>query len=158
MKLNSPPNSKTAKPFLKWAGGKTQPITDIDRSLPKFVHSDDFIYIEPFVGSGAILFWMLGRFPNLKRAVINDINEDLINAYKIIATKPLELISLLESIQNEYHTLEKDIFKKKEYYYNKRGTYNTRESTPFGRVFRSNLFVRSSQKGFPLQPLTQSAA
>jgi DNA adenine methylase len=56
---------KKAKPFLKWAGGKTQLINDIKRVLPKEITNDKFIYIEPFVGSGAILFWMLDAFPKL---------------------------------------------------------------------------------------------
>ena len=45
-----------AKPFLKWAGGKTQLITDIKRVLPKELTSQKFTYVEPFVGSGAILY------------------------------------------------------------------------------------------------------
>jgi len=43
-----------AKPFLKWAGGKTQLITQIKNFLPREVVSGKFTYIEPFVGSGAI--------------------------------------------------------------------------------------------------------
>ena len=44
-----------AKPFLKWAGGKTQLINDIEKSLPKDLVKSKFTYIEPFVGSGAVL-------------------------------------------------------------------------------------------------------
>ena len=76
--------NKTAKPFLKWAGGKTQLINDIEKALPTDITQTNFTYIEPFVGSGAVLFWVLNNFPNLKKAVINDINEDLINTYKTI--------------------------------------------------------------------------
>jgi len=63
-----------AKPFLKWAGGKTQLITEIEKSLPFEITSKKFTYVEPFVGSGAILFWMLENFPKLEKAVINDTN------------------------------------------------------------------------------------
>jgi DNA adenine methylase len=52
----------TAKPFLKWAGGKTQLIEQIENQLPENVFENNFTYIEPFVGSGAILFWMLKQF------------------------------------------------------------------------------------------------
>lgn len=97
---------KTAKPFLKWAGGKTQLINDIEKALPKDISKNKFTYIEPFVGSGAVLFWMLNNFPKLKKAVINDVNEDLINTYKTIASKPKELISILQILQNEFHGLE----------------------------------------------------
>jgi len=44
------------KPFLKWAGGKTQLIAEIERNLPPLVLSGKFTYVEPFVGSGAVLF------------------------------------------------------------------------------------------------------
>lgn len=57
--------NKIAKPFLKWAGGKTQLISDIERTLPTDITQKNFTYIEPFVGSGAVLFWMLNNFPNL---------------------------------------------------------------------------------------------
>ena len=97
---------KIAKPFLKWAGGKTQLINEIERTLPTEMKKEKFTYIEPFVGSGAVLFWMLNNFPKLEKAVINDINEDLINTYRIIASKPKELISILKILQNEFHNLE----------------------------------------------------
>ena len=120
---------KIAKPFLKWAGGKTQLINDIERALPKYITNGKFTYIEPFVGSGAVLFWMLNNFPKLEKAVINDINEDLINTYKVIAAQPNELISILEVLQNEFHALEGNEDNKKVYYYHKRKLYNTRKET-----------------------------
>jgi DNA adenine methylase len=118
---------KIAKPFLKWAGGKTQLITEIEKSLPYEITNKKFTYIEPFVGSGAVLFWMLNNFAKLEKAVINDINEDLINTYKTIASRPKELISILQVLQNEFHGLEGKDEQKKEYYYQKRELYNTRE-------------------------------
>lgn len=125
---------KIAKPFLKWAGGKTQLISDIERTLPTEITKEKFIYIEPFVGSGAVLFWMLNNFPKLEKAVINDINEDLINTYKTIASKPKELISILEILQNEFHNLEGNEENKKLYYYQKRELYNTRKEEKSGQA------------------------
>ncbi|EKB59651.1 hypothetical protein HMPREF9700_01494 [Bergeyella zoohelcum CCUG 30536] len=61
---------QTAKPFLKWADGKTQLISEIEKKLPSKLVQGNFTYIEPFVGSGAVLFWMLSNFPNLKKAVV----------------------------------------------------------------------------------------
>lgn len=123
-----------AKPFLKWAGGKTQLIQEIQSSLPIQIKSDKFTYIEPFVGSGAILFWMINEFPNLEKAVINDVNTDLINTYRTISSKPYELISILETLQNEYHSLVDDQDKKKEYYYDKRKLFNNRELEQSGQA------------------------
>lgn len=123
-----------AKPFLKWAGGKTQLLNDIELILPKNLVKTNFTYIEPFVGSGAVLFWMLNNFPNIKKAVINDINTDLINTYKIIADKPNELISILEILQTEFHGLERHDEAKKEYYYSKRELYNKRKEEQSGQA------------------------
>ncbi len=120
---------KQAKPFLKWAGGKTQLIESIEKALPKEITKKKFTYIEPFIGSGAILFWMLGKFSNLEKAVINDINEDLINTYKAIANYPNELIAILNEFQLEYHAINEDEEAKKEYYYIKRDLYNTRNTS-----------------------------
>ena len=125
---------KIAKPFLKWAGGKTQLINDIERTLPTEITKEKFTYIEPFVGSGAVLFWMLNNFPKLEKAVINDINEDLINTYKTIASNPKELISILEIFQNEFHDLEGSEDNKKLYYYQKRDLYNTRKEEQSGQA------------------------
>ena len=128
-------NKKNAKPFLKWAGGKTQLISEIEQNLPQ---SPIDTYIEPFVGSGAVLFWVLSEFDNLKRAVVNDINEDLINTYKTIQSTPKELISILENLQGEYHSLENSADKKKEYYYQKRELFNNRKQN---QVAHSALFI-----------------
>jgi DNA adenine methylase len=130
--------TQIAKPFLKWAGGKTQLISDIKKALPDNLGQENFTYIEPFVGSGAVLFWILSNYPNLNKAVINDINEDLINTYKAIATKPNELISLLEVMQNEFHALDSDDDNKKTYYYKKRELFNTKKSE---LVEQSALFI-----------------
>ncbi len=127
-----------AKPFLKLAGGKSQLITDIEKALPKEFISQKFTYIEPFVGSGAILFWILNNFPNMEKAVINDINADLTNTYKIIAAKPKEIISILKQFQNEYHAFELLEEQKKEYFYAKRELFNTRSTD---KTTQAALFI-----------------
>lgn len=127
-----------AKPFLKWAGGKTQLITDIEKALPKELINHKFTYIEPFVGSGAILFWILNSFPNVEKAVINDINADLTNTYKIIASNPKELIAVLTQFQGEYHEIDLQIEIKKQYYTDKRTLFNTRSTD---LVTQAALFI-----------------
>jgi len=126
---------KSAKPFLKWAGGKTQLISEIEKNLPDTTINT---YVEPFVGSGAVLFWMLGEFSKLEKAVVNDINEDLINTYKTIQSTSKELILILENLQNEYHSLENTDDKKKEYYYQKRELFNNRQQS---QTEHSALFI-----------------
>jgi DNA adenine methylase len=130
--------SKKAKPFLKWAGGKTQLIEQIKNNLPEIVFKEKFTYIEPFVGSGAVLFWLLSEFPNMKKAVINDINKELIDTYEVIAQNPHDLISILEILQNEYHELEGNQEDKKQYYYEKRNLFNLRNK---GKIEQSALFI-----------------
>lgn len=127
-----------AKPFLKWAGGKNQLINDIEKALPNEFISQKFTYVEPFVGSGAVLFWILNNFPSLEKAVINDINSDLTNAYKVIASNPRELIAVLKQFQGEFHALEVLADKKKEYFYAKRELFNTRETD---KVTQAALFI-----------------
>jgi DNA adenine methylase len=129
---------KNAKPFLKWAGGKTQLIPEIDKNLPYSVIDKKFTYVEPFVGSGAVLFWMLGKFTQLEEAVVNDINEDLMNTYKTIKSYPKGLISILEILQGEYHSLNSIEEKKKEYYYQQRELFNMRKQD---QTIHSALFI-----------------
>ena len=129
---------KNGKPFLKWAGGKTQLISEIEKNLPTSIANKRFTYIEPFVGSGAVLFWMLNDFPQMGKAVINDINEDLINTYKTIKSTPQKIISILEMLQEEYHSLDNLEDKKKEYYYKKRELFNKRQQES---IVHSALFI-----------------
>ena len=117
-----------AKPFLKWAGGKTQLIEQIKNNLPQNTMNKPFTYVEPFVGSGAVLFWMIENFPNMKQAIINDINTDLTNSYLTIKNDVKNLIDILAKWEKEYHKIAENQEKKKEYYYEKRALFNTRKS------------------------------
>lgn len=84
--------NRLAQPFLKWAGGKRQLLEDIKPYIPKRYNT----YYEPFVGAGAVLFEL-----QPKKAVINDINEELINCYNIINNSIDELIKELEKYANK---------------------------------------------------------
>ena len=130
--------NKTAKPFIKWAGGKTQLLTEIDNEIPNFIKKNQFTYIEPFVGAGAVFFWIIQKYPNINKAVINDINPDLMNTYQIIKENVEELIQLLKIWENEFHSLENNINEKKEYYYSKRKLFNKRKSD---NVTQAALFI-----------------
>ncbi len=116
------------KPFMKWAGGKGQLIETISDSLPgDFALRVDICYVEPFVGGGAVLFRMLKNYGNIRKVVINDINSDLVNVYRVIKQDPKSLISLLKQIQDEYNIFKNDDDRKK-YYLEKRDEFNLRAS------------------------------
>lgn len=118
-----------ARPFIKWAGGKTQLLPTIDSFLPKnFRKERNITYIEPFVGGGAMLFFMLQKYPNIRRAVINDINPRLIKTYTVIRDQPQDLILSLQEIQSAYRALESDD-KKKEFYLDIRRRFNSKTLT-----------------------------
>lgn len=146
-----------AKPFLKWAGGKTQLLATIDSFLPDaFKIEHEITYIEPFVGGGAMLFFMLQKYPNIKRAVINDINKHLVNTYKVIRDKPSSLIEFLSILQNKYRELN-DYELKKEFYLNIRNKFNN-EKLPdveeaaymifMNRTCFNGLYRENSKGGF----------
>lgn len=81
-----------AKPFVKWAGGKSQIINELLSRVP-----DDYArYLEPFVGGGALLFAL-----EHKKSIINDSNAELINAYKVIRDNPKKLLENLKQHKND---------------------------------------------------------
>jgi len=67
----------TAKPFLKWVGGKRQLIKDIIKKLPLEIKKTHIIetYIEPFVGGGAVFFYLKSYY-KIKKAYLFDINRE----------------------------------------------------------------------------------
>ncbi len=109
------------KPFVKWAGGKSALIEDIKKYFPYELGKSINKYCEPFVGGGAVLFEVLSNY-TIDEVYISDINQELVNLYKIIKMKVEDLIKILDKFQNEYIAL--DTKNRKEYYYNKRDEFN----------------------------------
>jgi len=103
------------KPFVKWAGGKRQLVDILLSNVPPSFNR----YFEPFVGGGALLFELQPQ-----KAVISDINEELINAYQVIKDNVEELINSLKKHKNT-----------KEYYYAIRAI-NPKTLTPVERASR----------------------
>ena len=95
-------------PIIKWAGGKEKELPYIKENLPNKIER----YIEPFVGGGAMLFHMLQKHPEIKRAVINDINPHLIKAYETIKNNPQELINRLADMEKRYYAQPNEDSKK----------------------------------------------
>ena len=119
-----------AKPFIKWVGGKSQLITQLEALLPAdFSSKDDVTYIEPFVGGGAMLFYMLQSHTNIARAVINDINRDLTTCYQVVRDQPNELIRSLTAIQEDYYGVQ-DEEAKRDYYLRVRDRFNAKPADP----------------------------
>lgn len=112
------------KPFLKWAGGKSKLLSEIEQVIDKSVYKNSITtYVEPFVGGGAMLFFMLRKFPTIERAIINDINEELINTYRVVQQHPAKLIRHLTNIQIEYRKLICDDDQRK-FYEERRSEFN----------------------------------
>lgn len=115
-----------AKPFVKWVGGKTQLIDQLEALLPAdFDQWENVTYIEPFVGGGAMLFYMLQTHSNIKSAVINDINPDLTTCYKVVKESPSILVQSLKEIQKEYYALKSEEARK-QFYLQMRDEFNTK--------------------------------
>ncbi|MBF9221989.1 DNA adenine methylase [Hymenobacter sp. BT662] len=115
-----------AKPFLKWAGGKRQLIPAIQSALPDSLrHARNLTYVEPFIGGGAVLFWMLQAYPNIRQAIINDVNPDLTTAYQVIQQRPQALIKALSAIQEAYRLLPSEAARRA-YFEDVRTEFNTR--------------------------------
>lgn len=111
------------KPFLKWAGGKTQLIDEIISIFPEDIKKSKTIekYFEPFIGGGALFFFLKTNF-KIKNAYINDINSDLILTYRVIQKSPKKLISQLNEIKKGYLKLNEK--KRKEFFFEVRKDYN----------------------------------
>ena len=97
---------KTVKPFIKWAGGKSQLLNMIRTKYPQKIER----YCEPFVGGGAVLLDVLANFcPS--EVYINDINSALVNTYRQVKTNVEALISQLEEMQTEFWAADSEIRK-----------------------------------------------
>lgn len=119
-----------AKPFIKWVGGKSQLIEQLDKQLPAdFDNWENVTYIEPFVGGGAMLFYLLQRYPNIKHAVINDINSDLTTCYQTVRDMPEQLILSLCDIESAYLGLQNEDARK-EFFLTARERYNQKSLDP----------------------------
>lgn len=118
-------NSSIA-PFVKWAGGKRQLLTQIKERMPEKYNN----YFEPFVGGGAVTFALLPE-----NALINDINKALINAYRQICNAPEVFLKAIKK-------LDKEMWEDgKEYYYFLREHYNDKLMKTEFDVELAALFV-----------------
>ncbi|MCC5623309.1 DNA adenine methylase [Nostoc sp. CHAB 5715] len=114
------------RPFLKWAGGKSKLIHKYIKYLPQNIDKIKRYY-EPFLGSGALFFYLVNRYSTIKSSYLTDINEELINTYQCIQKNLDDVILLLqehEKKHNEYANYyknngykSKNSKEKNQYYY-----------------------------------------
>lgn len=136
-----------AKPFIKWAGGKGQLLEQLDAYLPKdFGDRKNITYIEPFVGGGAMLFYMLQRYPNIQHAVINDVNSDLTTCYRTVRDTPEELIASLTEIQNAYNELQTEEARR-DFFLAARTRYNEKNLDPIENTTKFIFLNRTCFNG-----------
>lgn len=102
-------------PVIKWAGGKRQLLDKIIERLPNNFND----YYEPFLGGGAVLFGLSPLLKN-KKIVVNDINSQLINLYKVLKKDPDQLISQLDELDKKHNESNNQ----KEFYLSMRDRYN----------------------------------
>ena len=91
------------KPILKWAGGKRQMLPGLIKYLPKNFNN----YIEPFIGGGALFFFL-----NKNNSIISDTNDELINLYKEVARNPKKILKKLKKYKNTkkyFYTVRKEV-------------------------------------------------
>jgi DNA adenine methylase len=113
---------QNAKPFLKWAGGKGQLLKEFDIRFPKEVKKGLVsTYVEPFVGGGAVYFYINNQY-KFDESHIFDINEELVLAYTVVKNDVEELIEILQDVETSY--LQLDTKDRQEYFYEIRNRYN----------------------------------
>lgn len=119
-------NTTNVSPFVKWAGGKRQLLSQIKERMPEKYNN----YYEPFVGGGAVLFGVLPA-----NALINDINKSLINAYRKICDEPHQFLEAVNKLDSEMWEDGKT------YFYSLRERYNDKMMKMEYDVELAALFV-----------------
>ena len=103
--------------FLKWAGGKRQLLEQFDKYFPNDIEN----YVEPFLGGGSVLFYIL-KYKKPKKVYAYDMNKDLINVFVQVRDNPKKLIELLKKYQDKHNNSENS----KDNYYGEKINYNSK--------------------------------
>ncbi len=135
------------KPFLKWAGGKSQLIEQMSNYFPQGL-ADGSIhrYVEPFIGGGAIFFYLASNYEEIKEFYLFDINPELILAYRTIQQSVEELIEELSRIQTEYFSL--CLQEQVKYFYKIRTSFNLHKQEIDFHKYSSSWIQRAAQTIF----------
>lgn len=115
-----------AKPFLKWAGGKSQLLPQFEPYYPPALKLGKIkTYVEPFLGGGAVFLSVAQRYP-IEQAYLTDINPELIGVYSVVKEMPDALIAQLKQHQQEYDG--RDEAARSDYFYAVRAAYNAQRA------------------------------
>ena len=135
-----------AKPFLKWAGGKTQVLEQMSNFFPVELKLGKIKrYVEPFIGGGAVFFYVAQMY-NIDQFFISDVNEELVLAYKTVQSDVDGLIDVLREMERKY--LRLNIEKQEKYFYDIRSRFNESRSLLNFHTFKSNWVERTAQSIF----------
>ena len=136
-----------ARPFLKWAGGKSQLLGEFGNHLPVRDLSNRTItrYVEPFIGGGAVFFSLAKRF-SFEQCTVCDVNEELILTYRVIQKSLPLLISELETLETAYRA--KGERKKEWLYYEVRDAFNQSLPAIDFRHYSAKWIERAAQTIF----------
>ena len=137
-KSNNQKATEKARPFIKWAGGKTQILQALKDNLPKDLGTKITKYAEPFVGGGALLFSLLEEY-SFDKVYISDTNKELMNTYQAIKDNCPLLSFYLSELQNEYNSLSPE--QQEKLYYEKRNLFNEIELTKDTCIEKATLFI-----------------
>lgn len=132
-----------AKPFLKWAGGKTQLLPVIQELLPKdFEQGKIKRYIEPFIGGGAVFFW-LTQFNEIEEFVISDISDELYIVYQTVREDVEDLIERLTQLRKIFLSLSEE--GQERFFYQQRELFNENQKDVKFRKFQASWVNRTAQ-------------
>ena len=96
------PNEFSARPFVKWVGGKGQLLAQFASLYPDaLLRGDVHTYVEPFLGGGAVFFDIMRRF-TITKAYLSDINAEIVLLYRVVQQSPDQLIDRLDALSAEY--------------------------------------------------------
>lgn len=131
------------KPCLKWAGGKTQVLEQLNSHFPVELKTNKIKkYFEPFIGGGAV-FLHIAQFYSINELFICDLNPELVLLYKTIQKDVENLIDILLEIEFEYSILDDE--KRKIFFYEERSQFNSQKDQINLDCFDSKWLERTAQ-------------
>lgn len=130
--------SVTLKPFVKWVGGKSQLVEQIEKMLPTDGEKVLIKYAEPMVGGGALFFSILSKY-DFEELYISDINAELINAYQAVKNDVENLIAKLNEMQMLFLPMDEN--GRKYFYYTVRERFNSTTLTEETATEKAAQFI-----------------